>query len=101
MMLSVIGAGTIQADFDNVRLTAAAVPVAPALGTPAVSGGYLILTGAGGTPNQPYTWLSTTNLAGPLPDWITNSTGVLSPTGACSNAIPLSAPAQFFKLRLP
>src|SRR4030095_11538764 len=37
-----------------------------------VSGGNLILTGAGGTPNGPYTWLTSTNVAAPVATWVTN-----------------------------
>ena len=89
---------------DNISVTrtlpSPAMP--PVLGTPEVSGGNLILTGTGGTPNSGYTWLSTTNLSAPT-TWTTNSTGTLDGTGAFSNAIPINAsqPACFFWLRLP
>jgi hypothetical protein len=102
--LSVLGNGTtIQADFDNVRLTAApAVFVAPAFRTLRLSGGNLVLTGNGGTPNSAYTCLVTANLTAPI-IWQTNSTGVLDGTGAFSNAIPISPsqPASFFKMIMP
>jgi hypothetical protein len=100
MVLSVLGNGTtIQADFDNVRLTA--TPVFH-INQPRISGGNLILTGAGGTPNNGYTWLVTTNLSAPI-NWTTNGTGMLDGTGSFSNAIPITAtpPARFFKLRMP
>jgi hypothetical protein len=102
--LSVLGNGTtIQADFDNVRLTKARIVlIAPALGTPKVLGGNLILTGAGGTGNSGYTWLATTNLSPPI-HWTTNRTGTLDSSGAFSNAIPINAsrPANFLRLRMP
>jgi hypothetical protein len=101
--LSAVGAGTIQADFDNVRLTGAPIVLnAPTLGVPMVSGGNLILTGNGGTPNSGYTWLTTTNLSVPV-SWMTNSTGTLNGSGAFSNAVPINAtsPASFFRLRMP
>jgi len=89
---------------DNISVTrtlASLVPVPPVLGSPKVSGGNLILTGTGGTPNSNYTWLSTTNLSAPI-TWTTNSTGTLDGTGAFSNSIPIGAnPASFFRLRLP
>jgi len=103
MELSVIGAGTIQADFDNVQLTVTlAVLNAPTFGMPKVSGGNLILTGTGGTPNSGYTWLVTTNLSVPV-NWTTNSTGTLDGAGVFSNAIPVTASqlASFLKLRMP
>jgi hypothetical protein len=74
----------------------------PTLKSPVISGGNLIITGGGGTPNSGYTWLTTTNLSPPA-IWTTNSTGVLDGTGAFSNSIPLNpaTPARFFRLRLP
>jgi hypothetical protein len=98
--LSVLGDATlIQADFDNVRLRT--TPVAPTLGAPRASGGDLILTGTGGTPNSGYTWLTTTNLSAPI-IWTTNSTGNLNGVGAFTNSIPIGAnPDRFFRLRLP
>jgi hypothetical protein len=102
--LSVLGNGTtIQADFDNVRLTTTSVVLTPTLGTPKVSGGNLILTGAGGTPNSGYTWLTTTNLTIPVANWTVSATGVFDGSGAFSNAIPInvSTPAAFFRLRTP
>ena len=96
--LSVAGAPTYQATFDDVRLTRAAV-VPPILGNTVISGGNLILTGTGGTANAPYVLLTTTNLASPI-IWTTNLTGTLDATGSFSNAIPVNTPpaASFFKL---
>jgi hypothetical protein len=67
-----------------------------------ISGGNLILTGTGGTPNSGYTWLTTTNLTAPI-NWTTNTTGTLDGAGAYSNSIPVntSTPVRFFQLRLP
>jgi hypothetical protein len=97
------GVNNVQGDFDNVRLTVTPIVFnAPIFGAPKVSGGNLILTGTGGTPNAGYTWLTTTNLSAPI-NWTTNSTGTLDVTGAFSNAIPINAlaPAGFFKFRMP
>ncbi len=68
-----------------------------------LSGGNLILTGTGGTPNAGYTLLTTTNLAVTLSAWTTNTTGTLDGFGAFSNAIPASTtqPARFFRVRMP
>jgi len=68
-----------------------------------ISGGQLILTGTGGTPNGSYTWLTSTNVATPLTDWTTNSVGAFDGSGAFSNAIPVtSSPSpSFFVLRIP
>ena len=66
-----------------------------------LSGGILILTGTGGTPNAGYTWLTTTNLSAPI-IWTTNVQGVLDGSGNFSNSIPIGAtPASFFRFRIP
>lgn len=96
--LSVAGASTYQANFDNVILTAN--PIFQ-FGSPEVSGGNLILTGNGGTPDGGYTLLTTTNLAPPI-NWTTNSAGTLDGSGAFSNSIPIvSGPARFYWVRMP
>jgi hypothetical protein len=99
------GVNNIQGDFDNVQLTATPIVVvfnAPTLGAPIVSGGNLVLTGTGGTPNAGYTWLVTTNLSAPI-NWTTNIIGNLDRNGAFSNTVPInpSQPANFFRLRIP
>ncbi|HSY18298.1 MAG TPA: family 78 glycoside hydrolase catalytic domain [Candidatus Acidoferrales bacterium] len=104
IVLSAIGNGTtIQADFDNVRLTTVpAIPKVPVFGLLKVSGANLILAGTNGTPNSAYTWLAATNLTAPV-NWSTNSTGMLNGSGAFSNVIPINPaqPAGFFRLRMP
>ena len=96
--LSVAGASTYQANFDNVRLTAA--PIFQ-FGSPRVSGGNLILTGVGGTPGAGYALLTSTNVAAPLSAWTTNLVGFVDGNGAISNAVPLSTsePTRFFRLQ--
>jgi hypothetical protein len=85
----------------NVPPPYVAPPPPPMLGAPTVSGGNLILTGAGGTPGAAYTWLTTTNLSAPIV-WTTNSSSTLDGAGAFTNSIPIgAAPASFFRLRLP
>lgn len=94
--LSVLDAGSIQADFGSVELTQSSLLN---LNNPVVSGGNLILTASGGTANSGYTLLTTTNLLSP---WTTNSTGSFSGTGVFSNSIPIgTGPARFFLLRTP
>jgi hypothetical protein len=104
VVLSVLGnSSTIQADFDNVRLTATPVIFNSfILGPLGILGDNLILSGSGGPPNTGYTWLITTNLSPPI-IWTTNVTGTLDGTGAFSNAIPINTlqRAKFFRLRIP
>ena len=96
VVLSVLDAPSIQADFSNVELTETPLFI---FNPPAISGGKLVLTATGGTANNGYTLLTTTNLLGP---WTTNSTGTFSGTGVFSNSIPVGAgPARFFLLRTP
>jgi len=96
--LSVAGANTYQANFDNVQLTATGVFQ---FGLLKVSGGNWSLTGGGGTPGAGYTLLTTTNLSAPI-NWATNSTGTLNGAGAFSNSVPIgSGPARFFWVRMP
>src|SRR5450756_665555 len=105
IVLSVIGNGTtIQADFDNVRLTKTSlVLTAPTFGAPRFTGGNLVLTGTNGTPGSSYSVLTSTNLAAPLAAWTTNITGVVDGSGIISNAVPVSpsVPSRFFRLKEP
>jgi hypothetical protein len=92
--LSVAPASTYQSEFDYVRLTKAGLFQ---FMSPKVSGGNLILTGAGGPANGSYTLLTTTNLAN-ANSWTAYVSGPLDGTGAFSNAIPIAAaPARYFR----
>ena len=70
---------------------------------PTISGGNLIMTGTGGTPNYSYTVMTTTNLLTPLAGWTVSTNGVTDGTGAFSTAIPVSAApgGSFYQLRMP
>ena len=75
----------------------------PVLSDVGLSNGNLTFNGTGGSPGAGYTLLTTTNIALPLADWTTNSTGVFDGTGSFSASIPVhgSAPKAFFRLRTP
>jgi hypothetical protein len=79
-----------------------AVLKAPVVNPTYISGGNLILTGTGGSPNGGYTVLTTTNLLTPLANWTISTTGTLDATGAFSNSIPVntSQPASFFTIKM-
>ena len=79
------------------------IPTPPTVTFAGASGGNLIVTGTGGTPNSGYSWLTSTNVSLPLSSWTVQATGTLDASGAFSNAIPINAaqPASFFKLRMP
>jgi DNA-directed RNA polymerase subunit K/omega len=104
IVLSVPGNGTtIQADFDNVRLTKAPLIFSPpTFEAPRISGGKLIVTATNGTPYADYTWLVATNLSTPI-QWTTHSTGTLDGAGVFSNVIPINPvqPNNYFRLRMP
>ena len=100
--LTVRNGGNSQYNAVLLEKFTAAPPTPPTLGTPRASGGNLILTGTGGTPNASYTWLTTTNLSAPI-NWTTNLQSTLDVSGALSNSIPISTttPGSFFRLRMP
>jgi hypothetical protein len=95
-----IGTGTFNPATGRVTITSGAPPT---INPPTTSGGYLILTGAGGSPGGSYTWLTSTDVSAPLASWTTNSVGVFEGDGTYSNAIPIntSEPARFFRLQTP
>jgi hypothetical protein len=68
-----------------------------------VSDGNLILAGTGGKAGADYTWLTATNLATPLPEWTTNTTGTFNSSGDFSNSISInrSEPQRYFRLSTP
>jgi hypothetical protein len=76
-------------------------PKGPTISSSSVSNGNLVLAGSGGTPSAGFAWLASTNLATPLSEWTTNTTGTFDTSGDFSNSIPinLSAPSQFFVLK--
>jgi autotransporter-associated beta strand protein len=74
----------------------------PVFDAPILSGGNLIWTGTGFTPNGTYSILTSTNVGAPLSTWTTNATGTFSGSGAFSQAIPAGSAAQgFFLLKTP
>jgi autotransporter-associated beta strand protein len=87
----------------NVNGTIRVLAVSPAkITSSTVSGGNLVLQGAGGPPGASYSWLTHTNVAAPLSTWTTNSTGVFDGNGNFSNAFPTTTvPARFFRLKTP
>ena len=89
--------------YGEISLFGAPTPVpATSFNAPVLAAnGSLILTGGGGIPGTGYTWLTTTNLATPLANWTTNSTGVFDANGAYSNSLPTGASARFYRLRQP
>jgi autotransporter-associated beta strand protein len=84
-----------------ISVVGAAVP--PAIQPPYISDGHLILAGDGGVANGSYAVLTSTNVAAPVNEWVTNTTGTFSASGAFSNAIPINpADAQrYFRVKQP
>ena len=83
------GAGTFNPANGLLTITSVAQS-APVVNPPGYSGGDLILTGNGGTAGSGYTVLSSTNVAAPLAQWVTNTTGTFNGSGGFSNAIPVT-----------
>lgn len=73
----------------------------PTISSSGVSGGNLTVGGSGGTPGAGYAWLSSTNLAAPLSQWTTNSTGTFDSSGNFSGSLPIShsQPGVYFVLK--
>lgn len=91
------GSGTFNPATGQLTITGNGVL---ALNRPFVSGGNLVITG-NGSPGTGYTLLTSTNIAVPLAQWATNTTGTFNGSGASSNAIPLDRTNRFFLLRQP
>jgi autotransporter-associated beta strand protein len=101
--VSILPAGTGSFDPNTGKLTITSTGVA-SFNPVKVSGGNLILTGSGGAaPGSAYTLLMSTNVATPLSQWETNTTGVLDGSGMFSNNIPVNTleKAKFFDVRVP
>ncbi len=81
------------------------VPYLPpvVLGSPVVSGNNLVLSATGGTAGDPVTVLSTTNLALPLAQWTTVTTGNYDGNGnfsyTATGALNSGIPQQFYILQ--
>jgi len=95
-----VGTGTFDPATGILTITSAG---ALTFNSPTVSGGNLILSGTGGTPNGTYNWLSSTNLTTPVALWTTNASGTFGTTGGFTNAMLINKmqPAQFFRLKTP
>jgi hypothetical protein len=78
-------------------------PKGPTITSSTVSGGNLILAGSGGTAGAGFAWLTATNLATPLAEWTTNTTGTFDGSGNFSSSISIdrSEPDRFFLLSTP
>jgi fibronectin-binding autotransporter adhesin len=91
------GSGTFNPSTGQLTITGNG---AISLNRPFLSGGNLVVTGTG-SPGTGYTLLTSTNIALPLAQWGTNTTGTFSGSGTSSNAIPLDQTNRFFLLRQP
>jgi len=93
--------GYSQIVLQGTNLTTPLIP--PLVTRSTISGGNLIVTGTGGTPNLGYVWVTATNLFTPFTNWTVAATGTLDASGALSSSIPVNAtnPAAFFRLWVP
>lgn len=69
----------------------------------AVSGGQLLIAGAGGTPGASYLLLGSTNTALPLLNWTRLATNTFDASGNFQILTPIlpTPPQQFYRLQLP
>jgi hypothetical protein len=86
----------------NGTISVAAVP-RPSFSKPVLSGGSLIFSGTGGSPNGTYYVMASTNVATPTTNWTTLATNLFDGSGAFSftNVVDPGIAQQFFLLRLP
>jgi autotransporter-associated beta strand protein len=75
----------------------------PVIGNISVSGGNLVMSGTGGVTNGTYYVLTSTNIATPLANWTRLLTNPFDVGGNFNftNAIPPTAPQNFYLLQLP
>jgi autotransporter-associated beta strand protein len=96
------GAGLVFSFTNGVLSVGSLVLPKPVINTVTASGGNLILQGTNGASSGTYSVLTATNLALPLASWTTNSTGMFTPGGTFSNAIPVATQGQrFFLIKQP
>lgn len=78
---------------------------APSIGSTTLSaaGDALIFSGTGGTPNGPFTVLSSTNVAAPIAEWAAGQSGAFDSNGnfRVTNSILPGTPRDFFRVRVP
>jgi hypothetical protein len=75
---------------------------APAITSVGISDSSLVLNGTGGTPNWPYTILSSTNLALTLAQWTATATNFFDATGnfTWTNPASFNGSQQFYVLKV-
>ncbi len=72
----------------------------PAIRGVGLAGGNLVLQGTNGTPNWPYTVLSSTNLAQPLAEWTATATNFFDAGGNFIWTNTVSGPQQFYLIQV-
>jgi hypothetical protein len=79
------------------------VETPPTIGNIGVSGGNLVLSGAGGITNGTYYVLTSTNIAAPLANWTRLVTNQFDVSGNFNftNAMDTNSPQSFYLLQLP
>jgi len=99
------GAAGVAGNFDPTTGQLTLVNAAasqPDISQVAVADGNLILQGTNGSPGGTYSIITSTNVAAPLINWTTNTTGAFGAGGSFSNAIPMgNDPARFFQIKTP
>jgi subtilase family serine protease len=87
----------------NGLISEVSLSVRPSITSAPISNDTLALIVSGGSAGASFTFLTSTNLAAPLSDWKTNSTGVFTDSGTYSNIIQVNqaVPDRFFLIRIP
>lgn len=84
------------------RISVVAATTAPTIDGVSLSGGELVLSGAGGIEGNTYYVLTSTNVSAPMVEWLPLATNVFGPGGSFSftNAAG-TEPESFFRLEVP
>ena len=92
-------ASTLKAD-GTIRVV---IETPPVIGNIGVSGGSLVLVGAGGVTNGTYYVLTSTNISAPLTSWTRLVTNQFDNNGNfnLTNAMNTNSPQSFYLLQLP
>jgi hypothetical protein len=87
----------------EMELLGVASATRPFISSTVRSGNNLLISGSGGTPNGSFSVLTNGNIAAPVANWGTNTTGTFDGSGNFSASLPISAsnPRLFYLIQTP
>jgi hypothetical protein len=87
----------------EIELLGVAAPTGPVISGVVRSGGNLLISGSGGTPNGTFSVLTNAIVVTPIATWGTNATGTFDGSGNFSATLPIlpSNPRLFYLIKTP